>query len=79
MLRLLTAGGVLLLGLAAIILVVNVVFLGTGIEGARALIQHWFNAIFNFGSSETSQWLIIIAAGLVFGSLVSRPLKEGRF
>ena len=79
MLRLVTAGGVLVLAIAAVVLVVNVVFLGTGIDGARALIQHWFNGLFSFGSSDTSQWLIIIAAGLVFGSLVSRPLKEGRF
>lgn len=79
MMRLLTAAGVLLLAAGIVVLVFNVVFLGTGIDGARALLQHWFSAAFSFGSSDTSQWLIIVAAGLVFGSLVSRPLKEGRF
>ena len=69
----------MIMAVAVAVLVFNVVFLGTGIDGARALVQHWFNAAFSFGSSDTSQWLIIVAAGLVFGSLVSRPLKEGRF
>jgi hypothetical protein len=79
MLRLLRIGGVWLLGIGLAVLVYNAAFLGSGAVGAHAIVQRWLNAVFSFGSSDASQWLIIVAAALVFGTLVSRPLKEGRF
>ncbi len=53
--------------------------LGTGLTGVLALLQHWRDAVFGFGSTESSISMIIILAALVIASLVYRQTKDGRY
>jgi hypothetical protein len=79
MLRAMMAGAVVLLAVGLTLVGYNALILGTGLAGAAALLHRWWDAAFGFGTTETSQWMIVLTSGVVFGSLASRPEKQGKY
>jgi hypothetical protein len=78
-LRFIAAVAFVLLAVGLIQAGYNLLILGTGLTGTLALLHRWRDSVLGFGSTESGGWMIIILAGLVFGSLVYRQTKDGRY
>lgn len=78
-LRFLVAVAVILLAVGLLVMGYDFLVLGTGLTGTFALLHRWRNALVAFGSTGIGVFVIVIVVGLVFGSLVSRQMKDGTF
>ena len=78
-LRVIAAVAVALLAVGLVLVGYQLLILGTGLTGVLALLHHWQDAVFGFGSTESGKWMIIILAALVIASLVYCQTKDGRY
>jgi TRAP-type C4-dicarboxylate transport system permease small subunit len=78
-LRFLVAVAVTLLAVGLLVMGYDYLMLGTGLTGAFALLHRWRNAVVAFGSTGIGVFVLVIVAGIVFGSWVSRQTKDGRY
>jgi hypothetical protein len=78
-LRFLVAVAVTLLAVGLLVMGYDYLILGTGLTGTFALLHRWRNAVVAFGSTGIGVFVLVIVAGIVFGSWVSRQTKDGRY
>jgi uncharacterized membrane protein len=78
MVRLLIAGVVVFLAIGLTLVAYNVFVFGTGLAGAAALFhRYWKDA--TAGTSQSTQWMIIILAGLMLGWSAAYMRESGRY
>lgn len=66
MLRVILAGGIVLLAVALTLVGYNVLIVGTGVLGALGLFHsYWRDAVSDAGTTHNIQWMAIVVAGLV--------------
>lgn len=78
MVRLLIAGVVVFLAIGLTLVAYNVFVFGTGLAGAAALFHgYWQDA--TAGTSKSTQWTIIIIAGVMLGWSAAYMRESGRY